>query len=1056
MWLIRVAMRRPISILMVIVGIGLMSILAVQRMAADIFPELGTPVIYVAQPYGGMDPAQMEGYLVNYYEYHFLYVRGIDYVESRSIQGAALMALHFHEGTDMAQAMAETVAQVNRSRSFMPPGTVPPFVMRFDAGSVPVGYLVFSSETRSVDEIFDLALFRVRPMFAAVPGVSAPPPFGGTARSLVVRVDPDRLRSYKMSPDEVVSAIARTNTILPSGSVRIGDVNYMTPVNSTVRQAEELNDVPLRSGQGATVYLRDIGYAEDGSDILTSYALVNGRRTVYIAVTKRADASTLEVVRLVRESLPTFRAAVPEDIDVSFEFDQSFYVTDALSALQFEGVLGALLTGGMIFLALGSLRSAVVVVTTIPLALLSALVALWAWGQTINLMTLGGLTLAIGILVDESVIVVENIHRHLADKKPVARAVLDATQEVVVPLLLIMLSILAIFAPSFFMTGVARAMFVPLALSVGFAMASSFLLANTFVPIMETWLQRKRDEHPAGPAREEYVEMLRERYTSSSERALGRRGPLVLGYLGGSVVLIAVLLALLGTEIFPGTDTGLVQMRLRAPAGTRVERTESLVRNVLDVIEDEVGAENLATSLAFVGVQPSSFPVNLIFLWTGGPHEAVLLIRLAEDSTISAGALQERLRERIPQVMSGASVTFEAADLVSQVMSFGAPTPIQIAVTGSSLAANRERAELIREALADVPSLRDVQLGELLEYPTLNIDVDRERAAQLDLSVIDVGRALAPATWSSRFTTPVYWADPNSGIAYQVQVEIPQARMSSIDDVAGIPLRQNGEGVPTLLRDVATLRTGESFGEYHRRNAQRMVTVTANVHETDLGSAAASVASALRELPEAPPGMNVTVRGQLAPLSEIFQNLRLGVVLSMIAVFVLLVANFQSGRVALAVVTALPAVLVGVGLALLVSGQTLNLQSFMGAMMAIGISVANSILLCTFAERYRQEGLTADAAALQAGRSRLRPIVMTSLVMVSGMLPMAFGTAQTAPLAIAVIGGLLASLLGTLFVVPSAFAILMSGVPAGSPSIDPDDASSHLFDRNPKGESHAA
>ena len=1047
MWLIRTAMRRPISVLMVIVGVGLMSILAVQRMRADIFPELGTPVIYVAQPYGGMDPAQMEGYLVNYYEYHFLYVRGIDYVESRSIQGAALMALHFHEGTDMAQAMAETVAQVNRSRAFMPPGTVPPFVMRFDAGSVPVGYLVFSSETRSVDEISDLALFRVRPMFAAVPGVSAPPPFGGTARSLVVHVDPDRLRSYKMSPNDVVTAIARTNTILPSGSVRIGDVNYMTPVNSTVRQAEELNDVPIRSGPGATVYLRDIGYAEDGADILTSYALVNGRRTVYIVVTKRADASTMDVVRRVREAIPTFRSAIPEDINVSFEFDQSFYVSDALNALRFEGLLGALLTGGMILLVLGSFRSALVVVTTIPLALLSALVALWGSGQTINLMTLGGLTLAIGILVDESVIAVENIHRHLAERKPVARAVLDASREVLVPRLLIMLSILAVFAPSFFMSGVARAMFVPLALSVGFAMASSFFLASTFVPMMETWLQSKAK--PSERAQDEFVERLRERYAAWSQRALARRRALVLGYLGGSTVLIVLLLALLGTEIFPRIDTGLLQMRLRAPAGTRVERTELLVHDVLNVIEEEVGAVNLTTSLAFVGVQPSSFPVNLIFLWTGGPHEAVLLVRLANDSPVSTTAFQERLRERLPEVMPGASVTFEAADLVSQVMSFGATTPVEIAVTGPSLVANRERAEVIQKALTEVTSLRDVQLGELLEYPTLQIDVDRDRASQLGVSVTDVGRALAPVTWSSRFTTPVYWADPNSGIAYQVQVEIPQARVSSIDDVDGIPVHQNGQGVPTLLRDVATLRTGESFGEYHRRNMQRMVTVTANVHDTDLGSAAASVSEALRRLPEPPRGVNVSVRGQLTPLSEIFRNLRLGVVLSMIAVFLLLVAYFQSGRVALAVVTALPAVLAGTGLALLLSGSTLNLQSFMGAMMAIGISVANSILLCTFAERYREEGASAEEAALEAGRSRLRPIVMTTLVMVSGMLPMAFGAAQTAPLAIAVIGGLLASLLGTLFVVPSAFAILTGGVPARSPSIDPDDPASRFFDATP-------
>jgi multidrug efflux pump subunit AcrB len=1052
-WLIRTAMRRPITILMVILGVALTSILAIQRMRADIFPDLGTPVIYVAQPYGGMDPAQMEGYLVNYYEYHFLYVRGIDYVESRSVQSAALMALHFHEGTDLAQAMAETVAYVNRARSFMPPGTVPPFVMRFDAGSVPVGYLVFSSETRSADEISDLALFRVRPLFAAVPGVSAPPPFGGNARSLVVRVDPDRLRSYKMSADEVVAAIAKTNTLVPSGNVRIGDVNYMTPVNSTVGRAEELNDVPIRSGPGPTVYLRDIGHAEDGADILTNYALVNGRRAVYIAVTKRADASTLDVVRRVRAALPSFRAAIPEDIDVSFEFDQSFYVTDALSALRFEGLMGALLTGGMIFLALGSFRSAFVVVTTIPLALLSAVVALWASGQTINLMTLGGLTLSIGILVDESVLAVENIHRHLADGKPVARAVVSASGEVVVPRLLIMLSILAVFAPSFFMAGVARAMFVPLALSVGFAMASSFFLASTFVPMMETWLRRRSGA--ATGKREERIERLRERYRTWLGRALGRKGAILSGYLAASSVAILILLGLLGREIFPSADTGLVQMRLRAPTGTRVERTEQLVLDVLAAIDDEIGPGKVVRSLAFVGVQPASYPINLIFLWTAGSHEAVVLVRLAENSGISTAELQEKLRRRVPRVMPGASVAFEAADLVSRVMSFGSPTPVEIAVAGSSLPANRERAETIRKALSGVTAFRDVQLGELLDYPTLRVDVDRDRAAQLGVSVADVGRALAPVTWSSRFTTPMYWADPKSGIAYQVQVELPQARVSSVDDVAGIPVHQNGEEVPTLLRDVASLRMDEAYGEYHRRNMQRMVTVTANVHGTDLGAAAAAVAEKLRGLPEPPRGVTISVRGQLAPLSEIFENLRLGVVLSMIAVFLLLVAYFQSVRVALAVVTALPGVLTGVFAALWVTGSTLNLQSFMGAMMAVGISVANAILLCTFAERYREEGMTSLDAALEGGRSRLRPIVMTTLVMVSGMLPMAFGAAQTAPLAIAVIGGLLASLFATLVAVPSAFTMFTSGVAARSASMDPDDPASQYFETNPRGESNA-
>src|SRR5687767_1483439 len=498
MWLIQAALRRPVTVLILIVGVALTSLLAVQRMKADIFPSLGTPVIYVAQPYGGMDPAQMEGYIANYYEYHFLYITGIEHVESKSIQGATLLQLFFHEGTDMSQAMAETVGYVNRSRAFMPPGTVPPFITRFDGGSVPVGYLVFASESRALGEIQDLALNRVRPMFGTLPGVSAPPPFGGNQRTVVVRVDPDRLRAYRLSGEEVVRALSRGNVVTPSGNVRIGDFTQMVPVNSVVRNVQELLEIPVRVGTGASVFLRDLGYVEDSSDILTSYALIDGKRSVYIPVTKRADASTLDVVRRVKAELPRMRAAIPNDINVNFGFDQSGYVTNAIRSLATEGTLGALLTGVMVLLFLGHFRSSIIVVLTIPLALLAAVVALWSAGQTINIMTLGGLTLAIGILVDESTVAIENIHTHLARGKPRARAVFDAVSEVAVPMMLAMLCILAVFAPSFFMVGVGRALSVPLALSVGFAMAASYILALTFVPILYTWIGGEHHAAPGG------------------------------------------------------------------------------------------------------------------------------------------------------------------------------------------------------------------------------------------------------------------------------------------------------------------------------------------------------------------------------------------------------------------------------------------------------------------------------------------------------------------------------------------------------------------------------
>lgn len=1045
MWLIHAAMRRPVTVVMLILGIVLASALAITRMKADIFPDLGTPVIYVAQPYGGMDPAQMEGYLVNYYEYHFLYIRGIDHVESRSIQGAALMKLHFHDGTDMATAMAETVAQVNRSRSFMPPGTVPPFIMRFDAGSVPVGYLVFSSETRGVDEIADLALFRVRPMFSRLEGVSAPPPFGGSARSLVVRVDPDKLRAYRMSPDDVVRAIARTNTISPSGSVRIEDRNYLSPVNSTVVEAVELNDVPIRSGPGPTVYLRDVGHAEDAADILTSYALVDGARAVYIAATKRADASTLEVVDRVREALPTFRAAIPEDIQVTFEFDQSFYVLNAIRALTTEGVLGALLTGVVVLLLLGSLRSSIVVVTTIPIALLSSTVALWAFGQSINLMTLGGLTLAIGILVDEAIIAVENIHTHVDTGRPVARAVLEASREVAVPRLLAMLCVVSVFAPSFLMTGVARAIFVPLALAVAFSMIASYLLASTYVPIMETWLTRRK--RGVAPRTRTWFTPIQAGFAVLSGRLVAWRWAVAGVYLLATAGTLYSVGGGLGTDIFPRIDTNSLQLRVRGPSGTRVERTERIAQQVLDAVGDIVGPENVEKSIAFVGVQPSSFPVNLIFLWTGGPHEAVLRIALDPDSGIPTAQVEEELRERLPRLAPGTRIAFEAPDLVSQVMSFGAPTPIEIAVSGPSLPDSESFAGEVIARLEGIGYLRDVQIGELLSYPAVKINVDRKRAAQLGVSVEEVGRALAPATWSSRFTTPVYWADPRSGIAYQVQVEIPQSRIQSLDDVSRVPVKSR-EPAPTLVGDVAEVSFGQVAGEYHRFNMQRMVTVTANVAGLDLGRAASDVRSALADL-AVPRGISVALRGQIAPMELMTDSLELGLLLSVVAVFLLLAGYFQSLRVALVVIMAVPAVLSGVVMALALSGVTINLQSFMGAIMAIGVSMADSILLCTFAERNRLSGMSSVRAAVEASRSRMRPIVMTSAVMIAGMTPLALGAEQTAPLGIAVIGGLVASTLTALVVIPAVFAIVQRNASDQSASIDPEDPGSPHYSGGP-------
>src|SRR5437867_5102984 len=490
MWLIRAALRRPITILVAVIAVALTAVFAVSRMRIDIFPDLSLPVIYVAQPYGGMSPAQMEGYITYYYEYHFLYVNGIESVESKSIQNTSLLKLTFHAGTDMAEALAQTIGYVNRARAFMPPGTVGPFIMRFDAGTVPVGYLVFKSDSRSLGEIQDLALNRVRPQFATLPGLTSPPPFGGSQRTIVIRVDPDRLRSYGMAPDEVIRAVSTGNVITPSGSVNIGDETRISPMNSVVGTINDLLELPIRTGAGPSISIRDVGSVSDSTDIPTAYALVNGRRAVYIPVTKRPDASTLTVVSEVKANLARFQALVPHDIAISYELDQSTNVSASLQSVLREAILGALLTGLMVLLFLRDWRSSAIVVITIPFALLAAVIALWGAGQTINIMTLGGLALAVGILVDESTVVMENIHTHLSQGQGRAQAVLQASKEVQIPRLLAMLCVLAVFVPSFFMVGVSRSLFIPLSLAVGFAMAASYLLSSSLVPVLSTWILR--------------------------------------------------------------------------------------------------------------------------------------------------------------------------------------------------------------------------------------------------------------------------------------------------------------------------------------------------------------------------------------------------------------------------------------------------------------------------------------------------------------------------------------------------------------------------------------
>jgi multidrug efflux pump subunit AcrB len=1040
MWLIRAALRRPVTVVVALIAVALTAVFAVTRMRADIFPDLDLPIIYVAQPYGGMSPAQMEGFITYYYEYHFLYINGIESVESKSIQNTSLLKLTFHPGTDMSEALAQTIGYVNRARAFMPPGTVGPFVMRFDAGTVPVGYLVFRSDTRSLGEIQDLALNRVRPQFATLPGLTSPPPFGGSQRTIVIRVDPDRLRSYGMAPDEVIRAVSTGNVIMPSGSVNIGEQTRISPINSVVGPINDLLDLPIRTGSGTPISIRDVGTVSDSTDIPTAYALVNGRRAVYIPVTKRPDASTLSVVSEVRANLSRFQALVPDDITVSYELDQSTNVSAALESVVREAVLGALLTGLVVLLFLRDWRSSAIVVVTIPVALLAAVVALWGAGQTINIMTLGGLALAVGILVDEATVAIENIHTHRSRGAPLARAVLDASGEVVLPRLLAMLAVVAVFVPSFFMTGVSRSLFVPLSLAVGFAMIASFLLSSSLVPVLAIWWMGSGDQHASHG--NDWVERARNRLDSLLRRLASARVVLVGAYLVVALAVVAVVGFSLGREIFPPSGVKAFQLRFRAPAGTKFEATEELGREVLDVIRDTVGPTGVDVTLGYVGVQPSSYPINTIFLWTGGSHEGVLQVALRSNVAMSSEEVHEKLRQAFAERFPDAQFSFEPGDIVSRIMNFSSPTPVEVAVMGPDFAETRAFASKVRNELAQLESIRDLQFGQSLDYPAIEVNVNRQLAGQLGVTVDDVGRSFAAATSSSRFVAPNYWADPRTGIAFQVQVQVPQPQITTIEDLRVVPVTSGGIAKP-LLGDVARIDNATIVGEYDRINGQRMVTLTANISGEDLGRAAAEVNEAIRRAGTPPRGATVSVRGQVAAMSETFANISAGLAVAIVVIFLLLAANFQSLRLALVVVSTVPAVLAGVVVMLALTGTTLNVQSFMGAIMATGVAVANAILLVTFAEQARREGGSPLETAIVAARSRMRPVLMTSAAMIAGMIPMALafgeGAEATAPLGRAVIGGLAAATIATLVVLPSVYSLVQRSASATSPSLDPDD-----------------
>jgi len=1069
--MVRAALKRPITVVVLFMGLLLFSVLAVRTIPIDIFPKLNAPTIYVIEQYGGMSAQQMEGFFATRMQDQFLYINGVKTISSKNIQGLSLIKLTFYENTDMAEASAQVALQVNRTMAFFPPGALPPQVVRFDASSLPVGELVFSSKTRPLKDIFDLALTRVRPMFATVPGLSAPPPFGSNARSVLINVNPEKLRMYNLSADEVTNAVARNNAITPSGNLRVDSMMYVTSINSLENKVQHFEDIPIRSNGSQTIYVRDVATVADGADITVSYALVNGKRSVYIPVVKTADASTWEVVQTLRKRIPEMKSLLPDDVNISYEFDQSVFVINSAKSLMTEGILGAVLTGLMVLLFLRDWRSSLVVIITIPVAVLSAVFFLKMAGQTINIMTLSGLALAIGILVDQATVTIENIHQHLEMGSPKKKAILDACSEISFPLLLILLCILAVFAPAFVMTGVPKAMFLPLSLSIAFAMIVSFVAAQTLVPVVSVWLLKaeKFQYHHTGPHahaglalnenerleidmhgeqerkhKEEngFFQRIKMGLTSRLEKWMPRRKLIVIVYLILAFGAAGVCYVSIGKDLLPKTNNGQLQLRIREPDGTRLEVTERATQGILDVIDSTV-AHHIAISSAFVGLVPSNFGTSNLYIFNSGTHESVIQVNLDENYKVKIEDLKEELRKNILAKYPAVHLSFEPIELTEKIMAQGASTPIEVRVAGKNMQDIQSYAERLVDTLRKVSFLRDVQIAEPLHLPVVEINVDRNKLALMGLSIDNVSRSITDVTSSSRYTNKNLWLDEHSAYTYQSQVQVPEYIMNSSQQLASVSLVP-GQMRP-VLSDVATLHIDTLPGEYDRSGPRRFVTVSANIYKKDLGSATDAVQKAIKEMGAPPTGLVAEIRGMSSLLTETLNSLQTGLMAAIVVILLLLAANYQSFGLSISVLATVPAVLLGAMLMLLATGATLNLQSYMGIIMSTGVSVANAILIVTNAEALRLEYRDPFKAAIMAASIRMRPILMTSLAMIAGMIPMASGLGesgdQSAPLGRAVIGGLAASTLAALFIVPLVYGWIQQKTSFDSVSLLPEDSS---------------
>ncbi len=1042
--IVRVALSKPLTFVVMAIFIALLGVLSAMRAPVDIFPDIRVPVIASAWQYSGLPPEEMSGRIITPYERVLTTtVNDIDHIESQSMQGVGVVKIFFQPGADIRLANAQVTAISQTLLRQLPPGTTPPLILNYNASTVPIVQLALQGQGVSESQLFDIALNQIRPQLVTVPGAAVPLPQGGSQRQVQIDLDPQALQSKGLSAQDVGNAIAAQNQINPAGFAKIGEFQYAVRLNNAPQSVDELNDLPVRVVNGATIRMRDVAHVRDGASPQTNVVHVDGGRSVVLTVLKNGSASTLAIVQGIKDKVKAIQPTLPPGVKIVVLGDQSVFVRAAVEGVIFEGAIAAALTSAMILLFLGSWRSTVIIAISIPLAILFAIIGLTLTGNTLNVMTLGGLALAVGILVDDATVTIENINWHLEQGKPVHQAILDGAQQIVAPAFVALLCICIVFVPMFFLPGVAGFLFVPMALSVVFAMIGSFILSRTLVPTMAAYILKPHAPghiHEAGKpgsrnplvrfqrAFEHRFEKIRARYGEMLKGLLARPKPFVIGFM--AVIALSFLLApFLGQNFFPAVDSGAIAIHVRAPVGSRIEETSAHFDRVQRAIREIIPAKELTSVVDNIGLPVSS--INTVYNNSGtfGPQDGDILIQLTKEHAPTADYV-EQLRKKLPALFPGSSFAFLPADITSQILNFGAPAPIDIQVNGNNIAGNTALAQDILRRIARIPGVADARIQQSARYPQINVNVDRNRIGQFGLTERDVTTSVGASLAGTQQTAPVFFLNPQNGVSYPVVAQAPEYRVGSISDLSNIPVTGSGGDVRNsqVLGGIATITRSNAAAVVSHYNIAPVINVYATTSGRDLGAVSADIQKVIRAAQaKAPPGTTITLRGQYATMQSAFMGLGFGLLGAVVLIYLLIVVNFQSWLDPFVIITALPGALAGIVWMLFLSGTTLSVPALTGAIMCMGVATANSILVVSFAREKLAELGDAVEAALEAGMTRFRPVLMTALAMIIGMLPMALGLGeggeQNAPLGRAVIGGLMVATFATLMFVPVIFSL---------------------------------